>query len=180
MCRLIEPALAASILIGMGLLAASNTPAQEQGASGQKPAWADLFVDLGMYNLTFGKPVVGKGDKPEVYQQKGTYTWTGGRYEVIHVTLARDPAFKEKYSAEALKKEANPPKELEINKKKAWQWTFSQDAGKFNRLAHRLVVLLDIDKAIIFEQFGFGVSLPEEAKKFDFAKIEKALANPPK
>ncbi len=154
----------------------ADEPAREKNQSG----WPGSFIKLGGYGLTLENPIVGEGEKPSTYRQKGVYLWTGGRAEVLEVTLARDPAFKDRYSADALKKQDPQPKELEINKKKAWQWEFPREGGKIDRLTHRLVILLDADKAIILEQKGNGASLEEVAKKFDFAEIEKALANPPK
>jgi len=179
MFRLFMVLVAALLLAGIGGVLPRNTFAQGLAAQGGKPAWADVFVSLGMYSVTYEKPMVGKGEKPQAYQQKAAYSWTGGRFEIIHVTLARDPAFKEKYSAEALKKDKNAPTELDINKKKAWAWEFPREDGKFDQLTHRLVVLLDIDKAIIIDQIGAGLGLEEVARKFDFSKVEKALANPP-
>jgi hypothetical protein len=178
MFRLIVRAVVAWIFVGLGLVMPQRTRAQDLG-SRPGPAWPDVFVNLGMYHVIYEKPVVGKGDKREVYRQKAIYSWTGGRYEIIHVTLARDPAFKEQFSAAALKKDKNPPTELEINKKKAWQWKMAQEPGKFDQVTGRLIVLLDSDKAILIEQIGFGASLPEMAKRFDFAKVEKALSGPP-
>jgi len=169
----------ALLLVGISVVMPPNTVGQGLAGQGGKPAWADVFVSLGMYSVTYEKPMVGKGEKPQAYQQKAAYSWTGGRFEIIHVTLARDPAFKDKYSTEALKKGKNPPKELEINKKKAWEWKFDLEDGKFEKVARRLVVLLDADKAIIIEQIGAGLRLEDVAKKFDFSKVEKALSNPP-
>jgi hypothetical protein len=76
-----------------------------------------------------------------------------------------------------LKKEKNPPKELQVNNKKAWQREFPVTSDF--RVGRRLVVVLDADKAIIIEQKGNGLILQDVAKSFDFAKVEKALANPP-
>ena len=179
MSRLFVTLGSALLLVGISVVMPPNTVGQGLAGQGGKPAWADVFVSLGMYSVTYEKPMVGKGEKPQAYQQKAVYSWTGGRFEIIHVTLARDPAFKEKYSAEALKKDKNAPKELDINKKKAWAWEFPREDGKFDQLTHRLVVLLDIDKAIIIDQIGAGLGLEEVARKFDFSKVEKALANPP-
>jgi hypothetical protein len=179
MSRLFVMLVTALLLAGIGAVLPRNTFAQGLAGQGGKPAWDGVFVNLGMYAVTYEKPLVGKGEKPQAYQQKAVYNWTGGRFEIIHVTLARDPAFKEKYSAEAVKKDKNPPKELEINKKKAWEWKFDLKEGKFDKVARRLVVLLDVDKAIIIEQIGAGLRLEDVAMKFDFSKVEKALANPP-
>jgi hypothetical protein len=160
---------------------ASAPGASAEGPSGEKnqPGWPDVFISLGMYGVAYEKPVVGKGDKPESYRQKAIYSWTGGRFEILEVTLARDPAFKDRYSPEALKKEKDPPKELQINKKKAWLWIFPREAGELEQVARRLVVLLDADKAIIIEQKGAGANLEDVARRFDFPKVERALAKPP-
>ena len=89
----------------------------------------------------------------------------------------RDPAFKEKYATAILRKEKNPPKELEINKKKAWHWIAREAPPR--HVTNVLIVLLDMDKAIIIEQFGTGANVEEVAKRFDFARIEKAWRHPP-
>jgi len=140
--------------------------------------YRDVFFSLDGYLLTYSKPEKDKGEKPQKYSQTGSYVWTGGRVESIAVTLARDPAFKDKYSAETLKKDADTPKEVKIKGKRALLWTIAQPKG-LTEVTHRLVVLLDDDKAILIEQRGNGASLEEVGKKFDFAKVEKALATPP-
>jgi hypothetical protein len=139
--------------------------------------WDKCFIDLKNYSRTFQKPV--KGDKADVYQQTARYDWSGGRLEQIDITLARDPAFKEKYSADAMKDEKNPPKEIEINKKKAWFWDRAEQA-KPGEVTRTLVVLLTDDKAIIIKQKGDGARIVDIAKMFDFDNVEKALANSPK
>jgi hypothetical protein len=142
------------------------------------PAWPDVFVKMSpMYRVTYDRPIVAVGEKPEVYSQKATYDWTGGRLEAIYITLARDPAFKDKYSSEAIMKQKNAPMPLDINKKKAWLWTYGpEDKSKVGK---RLVVVLEDDKVIIIEQLGFGASLEKLAGEFDFAKVAKALAKAP-
>jgi hypothetical protein len=157
-----------------------GTSGQEPAPSRYQPGWPEVFTGLDGYVVTYQKPVVGKGEKPDTFQQTAIYLWSGGRDEVLEITLARDPAFRLKYSAEALKNEKSPPKELEVNKRKAWQWDFPREVGKADQVVRRLVVLLDVDKAIMFEQKGSGPTLEHVAKKFDFAKVDKALANPPK
>jgi hypothetical protein len=170
--------MSASGLVSVLLTAAALAGAQVPGVG--KPAWPDVFVSPGMYSERYEKPVVGKGDKPDTYQQKAIYNWSGGRFEILEITLARDPAFKDKYSAEALRKEKNPPKELEISNKKAWQWDFPRDPAKAGDLAHRLVIVLEPDKVIIIDQKGGGANLEYVAKLFNFENVAKALANPPK
>jgi hypothetical protein len=170
-----------AILLAIGgMVLPPAVSGQERGESTQEPGWPEVFARLDMYDVIYEKPVVGTGEKPESYQQKATYSWTGGRNEVLEITLARDPAFKEKYSAETLKKESKPPKELEVNEKKSWQWEFPREASKPDQVVGRLVVVLDADKVLIIERKGAGLPLAQVAKKFDFAKIEKALTNPPK
>lgn len=150
-------------------------------AADPKPTdYADLFPDLGgMYQTTVNKPEVGKGEKPDTYKQRVTYEWTGGRIEVLNVTVARDPAFKEKYSAEAIKKEKVAPKEVEVGKKKAYLWELDT-GGKVDAPARRLVVPLGDDKVLLIEQIGSGANLEKFAAKFDLEKVEKALGTPPK
>jgi hypothetical protein len=167
------------LLASAGLLLPPGAIADEPAQEKNRPAWPDVFILLPMYQETYQKPVVAKGENPMTYRQKAIYDWIGGRFEILEITLARDPAFKSRYSEEALKKEKNPPKALEVNKKKAWRWEFPSQSRDIDKIVRRLVVLLDIDKAIIIEQKGYGADLETVAKKFDFAKVEKALANPP-
>jgi hypothetical protein len=142
------------------------------------PGWDKVFIEVNHYSRTLQKPI--KGDSAEVYQQTARYDWSGGRFEQIDITLARNPEFKKKYSAEAMKAEKDPPKETEINNRKAWIWERKSESGKVDEVTHRLVVLLSDDKAIIIEQKGQGAKVVDLAKSFDFDKVEKALAAPPK
>ena len=155
-----------------GLLVSGNLFAGEPPPSKSQIDWPKL---VGYSRIK--APVVLLGETPQTYYQKATYDWMGGRFEQLEITLARDPTFKDKYSAEVLTKEKNPPKELRINDKKAWQWEFPRASR--TEVARRLVVVLDVDKAIIVEQKGDGANLQDVAKRFDFAKVQKALANPP-
>jgi hypothetical protein len=151
----------------------SGGPPEDQ----DQPAWAGVFPRLDGYVATYEKPVVAKGGAS--YSQKAIYGWSGGRYEVLEITLARDPALAGKYSADALKKAKNPPVEREIGTRKAWLWEFKREAGKLDQVLRRLVVVLDRDKAIVLEQKGSGANLEDVARKFDFGKVQKALAQPP-
>lgn len=159
---------------------ASICLAANLAADRPEPGWADVFINLPNYDLRLAPPIVGAGEPPKAYRQTGSYGWTGGRLEVIDVTLARDPEFKDKYAAATLKKDKNPPTEREINKKKAFDWKLAREEGKLEEPSRRLVVVLAADKAIIIEQKGFGADLAEVAKRFDFAKVEKALDQPPR
>ena len=136
--------------------------------------YGTLFPAIGgTYDTKIQKPEVGKGDPPDTYSQTCTYTWTGGRIESITVTFARDPAFKEKYSAEAIKKEKTPPKEVKVGKKKVYLWELPDEKGG------RLVVVLGDDKAVIVEQTGSGQDLVKWAAKWKVDAMEKALDTPP-
>jgi hypothetical protein len=146
-------------------------------AADDKPGgWPELFPALGNFSRTVTPPMAAKGEKPATYSQAATYEWTGGRFEVITVTLARDPKFKDKYSAEAMKKEK--AEKLEINKKTAYLWDRmkADDLDKVNR---RLVVLLADDKVMEIAQRGGGLELADVAKKLDFDKVVKAMDAPP-
>ncbi len=139
--------------------------------------WPGVFPEMTNYQRTFTAPVIAK-DKSS-YRQTARYDWMGGRFEMLEVTVARDPAFKEKHTPEALKKEKNPPKEVEVGKKKAWLWSMPAEPGKLDQVTGRLVVVLDADKALIIERKGDGPELTEMAKHFDLTRVEKALADPP-
>jgi hypothetical protein len=136
--------------------------------------YAALFPTLGgMYQTTIHNPEIGKG---EVYKQMATFEWTGGRAERLNVTFARDPAFKEAYSAAALKK--SPAKEVEVGKKKGYLMAMPADKGKESP-GPRLVVVLSADKVVIIDQYGFGADVEKLAATIDLEKVEKALDTPP-
>jgi len=140
--------------------------------------WDALFPTLGNFDRKVSPPKVEKGDKPTVYSQTATYEWLGGRFEILTITLARDPKFKEQYSAEAMKKEKPAPESLEVNKKHAYFWD-RMKAEDLDKVNCRLVVVLADDKVLIIEQRGAGLELPDVAKKLDFDKVVKALESPP-
>jgi hypothetical protein len=149
-------------------------------ASADAPGgWPDLFPALGNFDRKVSAPVVAKGDKPEVYSQSARYEWLGGRFEVLTVTLARDPAFKEKYAADAVKKAKPAPTEVEVNKKRAYLWDNLTKPDDLVNVNKRLVVILADDKVLTVEQVGFGLELEDVAKKLDFEKVAKALESAP-
>jgi hypothetical protein len=147
-----------------------------QGRPG--PGWPDLLPARTNYSIRYEKPIVGPGEKPVVYQQKATYDWNGGRIDQLEVTFLRDPAVKEKYSAEAMKKDKHGPSGLMIDKKQTWRWIYVPEDK--SPITSRLVVVLSDDKAILLEQKYHPLDLQEFAKKLDFSKIEKALEQPPR
>ena len=138
--------------------------------------WPELFPELKNFSRKVDAPKVEKGDKPAVYSQATTYEWLGGRFEVLTITLARDAGFKEKYSAEAMKKEK--AEKIEVNKKTAYL-TDRMKADELEKVNRRLIVLLADDKILMIEQRGGGLELADVAKKLDFDKVIKALDNPP-
>lgn len=138
--------------------------------------WDTLYPELGNFSCKLETPKIAKGDKPAVYSQSAVYEWLGGRFEILTITLARDPKFKEQYSADAMKKEK--AEKLEVNKKTAYKWD-RMKAEELDKVNCKLVVLLADDKVLIIEQRGGGLELPEVAKKFDFDKVTKALDDPP-
>jgi hypothetical protein len=161
-----DAAMFATILLSL-VNCTADTPAE----------WLDLFPHLENFTRKFEPVVVAKGDKPEVYSQAARYDWNGGRFEIITFTIARDPAFKEKYAADTVKGKPMP-EALELNKKLAY--LSSSDGAKGRDLVNkRLVVVLADDKILILEQRGAGLDLAEVAKKLDFDKVAKALASPP-
>jgi hypothetical protein len=161
-----RPLSALALLLGFALA----TPA----ADPKGKDYGTLFPAIpGLYKTKIDKPEVGKGDPPEVYSQLCTYTCNEPNVtETLTVTIARDPAFKEKYSADALKKEKAPPKEVKVGKKNGYLW----DLGDNKK---RLVVVLADDKAVIAEQTGTNQDLAKWAAKWKVAVIEKALDTPP-
>ena len=65
-----------------------------------------------------------------------------------------------------------------MNKKRAYLWD-RMKAADLEKVNRRLVVVLADDKVLVIEQRGFGLELPEVAKKLDFDKAVKALESPP-
>lgn len=146
----------------------------EEDRSGPRAGWPGVFPELAGYQCTFLSPVVAPAEKPVIYRQTARYEWTGGAIKTLEATVARDPTFKEKHAAEALRKEKPAPKEIKIGKRIAWQWETSAGGG-------RLVVPLGEDRALILEAKGAGPwePLPDLAGRFDLARIEAALAQAP-
>jgi hypothetical protein len=156
----------ATILLGLVL-----------AAPGDNPGWPDLFPSLGNFGRKITAPVVAQ-EKPNVYSQMATYDWLGGRFEVITITIARDPAFKDRYADEAMKKADPAPVALQVNGKRAYLWD-RMKADELQKVNRRLVVVLADDKILLLEQRGAGLDLAGVAKKLDFEKVVKALESPP-
>ena len=137
--------------------------------------WFGIFQMMPRgYAYRFERPVVSADGK--AYSQTMHYSWMGGRVDYGSYTLARDPMFKERYSAESLRRDAHPPRALKVGGRSAWLW----DSGD----GYRLVILLGVDKAWIVERHGGPISNaspesnPEDASFF--ARAEAALNAPPR
>jgi hypothetical protein len=146
-----------------------------------KPArtdWAKLFPPPPPnYYIDFEPPVIAKGDNPEIYHVTGNYGWLGNDFRTASATLARDPEFKTKYSAETMVKDG--AKKITVGKKTAWVRP-TKDGGKWEC---ELIVSLSEDKTLILAShghFGGEEALTELAGLFDLAKVEAALAKPPR
>jgi hypothetical protein len=165
--------------LGWGALGrAADAPKPEPRAG-----WFGVFPEIAGYGRSFLAPVVAAEKQPVVYRQTARYDWLGGALKRLDVTLARDPAFKQKYAAETLRKDAMAPKELKVGKRTGWLWNLEKEAGgKPDQLAWRLVVPLAEDKAVLFEGRGPGPweEVTGLAQRFDLARGEAALAQAPR
>src|SRR5262249_17889590 len=140
-----------------GLIWGAMSYAAPQPAAKPVAGWFNVFPDLSGYNRSFLSPEIGVGEKPVSYRQTARYEWGGNADRLLEVTLARDAAFKQKYAVENLRKEMPAPKEVRFGKRTGWHWQFEPRAGAGARpLAHRLVVPLGDDKALIVEAKGGG------------------------
>jgi hypothetical protein len=147
------------------------------------PGWYNVVPHLFNYDVRFQAPEVGEGEKPTVYRQTARFDWMGNDFRSFTVTLARDPAFKEKYAAEALKKDKPAPEETKVGKNAAWLWDLSKEGErKFDKPNSRLVVILAEDKVLIVEAFGSprAQHWPDLAQGLDLEKLTAALDAPPR
>jgi hypothetical protein len=172
------------VVAGVFVLGVVLGRAGGQGAKG-KPlsGWPGAFPEILGYSQTFMQPVVAPGKDPAAYRQTVRYEWTGGAARRIDVTLARDPAFKERYSAAALTKDPADPAKVQLGKKTGYLWKIAKEGDKEDwPLRERLVVPLAEDRALIIETRGPGPwgPLKNFAERFDLEKIEKALGAPPR
>jgi hypothetical protein len=170
---------AVGAVLGWGALGrAADAPKPEPRAG-----WFGVFPELAGYGRSFLAPVVAAEKQPVAYRQTARYEWLGGALKHLQVTLARDPAFKQKYAAETLRKDALAPKEVKVGTRTGWLWSLEKEAGsKPDQLAWRLVVPLAADKAVVFEGRGAGPweEVTGLAQRFDLARAEAALAQPPR
>ncbi len=174
-------------LVTLAAVAVSMNSMKPSNAADAKTAplagWLSVFPEMTGYQRTFLAPVVtvDKEKKPVAYHQTVKYEWSGGDHRHFEVTLARDPAFKQKYAAGTLRKEAKPPTEVMIGKRTGWLWEFERQVGKLDAVVSRLVVPLAEEKALIVEdKSGRKVILQGMVELLDLAKITAALDAPPR
>src|SRR5262249_55001276 len=79
------------------LLLVATSRGTEPAKTPALAGWLGIFPEFTMYQRSFTTPIVTPEKKPTAYRQTAKYEWSGGRFEVFEVTVARDPAFKEKY-----------------------------------------------------------------------------------
>jgi hypothetical protein len=172
-------------LVICGVLASGDAGARQKPAK-PKPlgGWPGVFPKLLGYSRTFTAPAVEDGKKPKKYSQRVKYEWTGGAARLLEVTLARDPAFKDRHAEATLAKDPGEPRQVKVGKRTGWLWDLNPEGDKDPwALRQRLVVPLGEDRAVIFEAKGpgpWGKGLHETAKSFDLGRLEKALDAPPR
>jgi hypothetical protein len=175
------------IVLPMAVGAVLGWNARCLAADAPKPeplaGWASVFPELAGYCRSFLAPIVSAEKPPFAYRQTARYEWLGGAAKHLEVTLARDPAFKQKYATETLRKDAMRPKEIKVGTRTGWLWNLAKEGeSKPDQVVWRLVVLLAADKVLLFE--GRGPGPWEEAlglgQRFDLARTEAALAQPPR
>jgi len=152
-------------------------------ARGGAAGWPGVFPEMSGYQRTFTSPIVDPDKTKNTYRQTVKYEWTGGAIKLLEVTLARDPAFAKKYSAETLKKEAPPPQALMVGKQSAWLWKVDKlDMKEIWPLYARLVIPMAKDRVLILDAKGAGPwgDVADLVRHFDLAKLERALDSAPK
>jgi len=162
-----------SVFLLAALAAAAPAPEDKAPA----PAWDLELPNLPNYALTFQPPVVAKGDPPVAYRQAARYEWTGNDLRIATLTLARDPEFKTKYAAEALKKEG--AKEIMVDKKSGWM---REPRGEGIEKVREFILPLADDKAVVIEgRANFReADIQKLAGQLDLDAIAKALDKPPR
>jgi hypothetical protein len=159
------------------------TSVQAADPKPQKPlfGWFIELPDAGItYALMPQAPEVNKDKKDEIYRQSFKYVWTGNDLRMITVTLARDPEFKTKFTAEGVKKDYPGAVKAEVGKKTGWIIPLGKEPLPQGPV--KLILPLGEDKAVLVETEGS----PREndvldfAGKLDLAAIETALSKPPR
>lgn len=142
-----------------------------------KAGWYGILPHFpAQYIIRFKVPVVEAGEKPTRYHQTILYEWSGNRFEVYTVTVARDSSFKDTYSAENLRKQNYEENRLD-KKHTAWLWKDSK------RVPRKMVIPLGEDRALLANvegMVGVHLGLLDLAKAFDLERVTKALDHPPR
>lgn len=159
-------------LLSLFVLPFGNTLAQVP-APPAFAGWYGIFPELTGYDRSFQAPVVAADGKSPPYLQTVRYEWGGGRIEAIEVTLARDPAFKQKYAADAFKKD-EAAKEVKVGKHSGRLWSAADGTPR------RLVVPLAADKILELRGTGQVQDLVKLAEAWDLAAAEAALEAAPR
>ena len=154
-----------SLLVALFLLVTMAMAQQPEKAN--RAGWIGVYPHIGNYDAKFKKPKVDK----ETYQQKASYTWTGGRLESIEITLIRDAELAKRYTKDGVKKLPAVPKEVKVGDHVGW------DTGNGS-----LVIVLGDDRLLKLDAptWKFHQSnLAGFAKRFDLKACAKALDRPP-
>jgi hypothetical protein len=171
-------------LIVCGALLCGAGARQKKGKPEPLGGWPGVFPKLLGYQRTFTAPAVEGGKEPKKYSQLVRYEWTGGAARRLEVTLARDPAFKDRHAEARLAKDPGKPRQVKVGKRTGWLWDLKKEGDKDPwALRQRLVVPLGEDRALIFEAKGPGPwagGLERLTSHFDLDRFEKALDAPPR
>jgi hypothetical protein len=82
------------------------------------PGWLGVFPEVGMYSRRLEVP---KSEK-ESWQQSARYEWSGGRSEMIRVTLMRDAAEAKKYAFDAKNPLPDTVKKVKVAERDAYEY----------------------------------------------------------
>jgi hypothetical protein len=132
------------------------------------PGWLGVFPEVGMYSRRLEVP---KSEK-ESWQQSARYEWSGGRSEMIRVTLMRDAAEAKKYAFDAKNPLPDTVKKVKVAERDAYEYP----GGK-------LVIDLGKDRRMLLEAPTWQMyksNLAEFAKRFSLDACAKAIEKPPR
>jgi hypothetical protein len=130
--------------------------------------WPGVFAEHQGYVRHYEKP---KADK-KAWQQTVRYEWTGGRIEMVHVTLLRDADEAKKFQFSDKNPMPEKLKKIKVGDRPAY------DSGD-----GKLVIDLDKDRLMVLEAptwKQFQSNLPDFAGRFSLDACAKALDQPPR
>lgn len=141
--------------------------------------WAGLFANCPNYAVSYLPVFV--SDDLLFYHQTARYGRIGGRFEVVEVTFAFEPAMVSQMNIEAMLKSAKRIKTLKIEGFQAWQWTIERsEKNRFEDARERLLIQLDPRKTVLFEGRGEVADLVKMASHFEFVNAARSLNRPPR